>query len=189
MRVLTQAEAFVRMQLRFTEADANRASDEWGANCGPGAIAAVCGLSLDELRPHLGEFEAKGYTNPTLMWQVLGNLGVDFKVRTHQHNPFAREIDWPAFGLARVQWCGPWTGPKVPARVAYRHTHWVAALRIEGEPEPAVFDINAMRADGWIRLSMWRDTLVPWLLEQCEPKASGEWFLTHSVEIRRKVTL
>jgi hypothetical protein len=24
---------------------------------------------------------------------------------------------------------------------------------------------------------------VPWLLERCEPKASGKWFLTHSVEI------
>jgi hypothetical protein len=31
-------------------------------NCGPGAIAAICGLTLDDLRPHLGDFEQKRYT-------------------------------------------------------------------------------------------------------------------------------
>lgn len=31
-------------------------------------------------------------------------------------------------GINRVQWEGPWLEPGVPARVAYRHTHWVAHL-------------------------------------------------------------
>jgi len=56
---------------RFTEADANRAWEEWGANCGPAALAVVAGLSLDEVRPYLVDFEQKGYTNPTLMFQSL----------------------------------------------------------------------------------------------------------------------
>jgi hypothetical protein len=56
---------------RFTEADANRAHDEWGANCGPGAIAAILALTLDELRPYMGDFESKRYTNPTLMWATV----------------------------------------------------------------------------------------------------------------------
>lgn len=184
-RVLSDIEAFAWMAPSFSADDADRAADDWGANCGPGAIAAICGMSLDQLRPHLGDFESKQYTNPTLMWEVLRNLGVIFKVHTHQYNPFSRQLDWPYFGLARIQWEGPWTGPNVPARVAYRHTHWVAALRIEGEAEPAIFDINAVHAGGWIRLASWRDSLVPWLLERCEPKASGKWFLTHSVEIDR----
>jgi hypothetical protein len=180
---LSQLEAFARMQLRFTADDTERSADDWGANCGPGAIAAIAGLSLEDLRPHLGDFETKRYTNPTLMWQVLRNLGLAFQVSTHRYNPFAPQIDWPNFGLARIQWEGPWTGPGVPARAAYRHTHWVAAMRIEGESEPAIFDINAIHAGGWIRLASWRDLLVPGLLEHCEPKASGRWFLTHSVEI------
>lgn len=79
------------MQLRSTHEDANRAADEWGANCGPGAIAAICGLTLQELRPHMGDFEGKGYANPTLMWQVLRNLGVRFKV--YARPPFGPEID------------------------------------------------------------------------------------------------
>jgi hypothetical protein len=186
MSALSQAEGFDFMKrLPFNEADANRAYEEWGANCGPGAVAAICGKTLDDLRPHLGDFEAKRYTNPTLMWQVLRNLGVRFTVATHKFNPFEREIDWPVFGLARIQWNGPWNDFGVPARVAYRHTHWVASIRIEGEPEPAVFDINAIHAGGWIRLASWRDILVPCLLERCEPKATGGWFLTHSVEIDR----
>ena len=38
---------------RFSLSDAERVQDEWGANCGPGAVAAICGLTLDELRPHM----------------------------------------------------------------------------------------------------------------------------------------
>ena len=35
---------------RFTADDAHRAHREWGANCGPTAIAAICRLTLDEVR-------------------------------------------------------------------------------------------------------------------------------------------
>jgi hypothetical protein len=34
------------MNLRFTAVDAERASDEWGCNCGPSALAAITGRSL-----------------------------------------------------------------------------------------------------------------------------------------------
>ena len=48
-----------------------------------------------------------------------------------------------------------------------------------------IFDINAMCVGGWIDLPQWSTQLVPWLLKQCEPKATGGWWLTHAVEIRR----
>jgi len=63
------------LKLRFTEKDAIEAADEWGFNCGPAAVAAICGLSLPELRPQLVDFELKRYTNPTLMAQILKNVG------------------------------------------------------------------------------------------------------------------
>jgi hypothetical protein len=163
--------------LRFTLEDAERASDEWGANCGPGAIAAVMGMTLDELRPHMGDFEKKHYTNPTLMWQVLRNVGATWHLR--------KPIQWPNYGLARIQWEGPWTSPGVPPRVAYRHTHWVGAMRCFRREEIGVFDINAMNSGGWISLDDWMHTLVPWILEQCVPKANGNWNITHTVEIDR----
>lgn len=164
---------------RFTADDAELAFCEWGANCGPGAIAAICDLTLDELRPHLGDFESKRYTNPTLMWQVLRSLGVAFSYRGGN---LGRE-NWPRYGLARIQWTGPWTWPGVPPRAAYRHTHWVGSA-IDPARGVGVFDINALgNGSGWSSLEDWSGLLVPWLLEECEPRADGGWFITHAVEV------
>lgn len=176
--------------LRFTLDDAQRAGDEWGFNCGPGAVAGVCGLSIEELRPHLGDFEKKGYTNPTLMWNILEELGLKFRKRGIASN--VPVLDWPRFGLARVQWEGPWTAPGVPIRVRYRHTHWVGAMSdpndwtTPGWEEPRIFDVNCMCVGGWVSLSEWSRSVVPWLLGECVPKASGKWHLTHVVEINRE---
>lgn len=164
---------------RFTEADAQRAYEEWGANCGPGAIAAVLGMTLDQLRPHMSDFERKHYTNPLLMWEVLNRLGAKWRIVKPPRS-------WPNYGLARVQWEGPWTAPGVPPRVAYRHTHWVGAQYSAQRQDTGIFDINAMNSGGWVSVSDWAGTIVPWILEQCEPKASGRWHLTHVVEIERE---
>ncbi len=158
---------------RFTTDDAQRANNEWGANCGPGAIAVVSGLTLRDVRPFLGDFERKRYTNPTLMWEILNRLDLKWRLVKPPDS-------WPSFGLVRVQWEGPWTSPGVPARVAYRHTHWIAA-DASNRANVGVFDINC----GWTNAADWAATLVPWLLKECEPKASGEWHFTHVVEIDR----
>lgn len=166
---------------RFTADDAYRAFDTWGANCGPGAIAAICGLTLDEVRPHMGDFESKRYTNPTLMWSVLRNLGVRFSYRG---GDLGRE-NWPCYGLARIQWEGPWTKPGVPMRARYRHTHWVGAA-VDPERGVGIFDINAIgNGSGWCSVADWAGALVPIILEECVPKADGNWHITHSVEVER----
>ena len=172
-------------RVRFTLDEAQRAADEWNLNCGPASIAAVLGLTLENLRPHLGDFEQKGYTNPTLMWEILRNLKAPV-IRVVN-----REPQWPAYGLARVQWEGPWTAPGVPMRVRYRHTHWVGVCSdargwtTPGWAEPRIFDVNCMCVGGWVSLSEWSGAVVPWLVKQCEPRANGNWHLTHSVEIER----
>ena len=164
---------------RFTVEDADRAYEEWGANCGPGAIAAMCGLTLDEVRPHMGDFEQKHYTNPTLMWRVLQSIGVRFSYR----GGHLGQTNWPRWGLCRVQWEGPWTQPGVPVRAAYRHTHWIGAT-VDPDKGVGVFDINAIgNGSGWCALEEWAGTLVPWLLEECVPRANGGWYLTHVVEV------
>jgi hypothetical protein len=171
---------------KFTADDAQRAFESWGANCGPGALAAVTGLTLDEVRPHLTGFDQKHYTNPSMMFAALRSLDLKWEPRMTSR--------WPRFGLARVQWHGPWTQPGVPVRAAYRHTHWVAAeciqrkLRASGslappEPDISIFDINCINVGGWVPLSVWSEQVVPWLLKQCEPKADGQWHLTHAIEI------
>jgi len=137
------------------------------------------GLTLDEVRPLILGFEDRRYTNPTMMQGALRRLGAKWS------NP--APVIWPIHGLVRIQWEGPWTKPGVPARVAYRHTHWVAARTVvKPRFSIGVFDINAMNSGGWIPLKEWGEVLVPWLLQECEPKATGRWWLTHVYEIERK---
>ncbi len=181
-----------RLRARFNLDDALHAGQLWGANCGPGAIAAITGLTLAELRPHMGDFECKRYTNPTLMWRVLKKLGVKYRCTlVDQSSESQGWLAFPEYGLARVQWEGPWTAPGVPIAARYRHTHWVgSASNGADHASPAweelyVFDINAICAGGWIPYSEWAGSLVPWLLKQCEPKSSGRWHITHAVHIDR----
>ena len=162
--------------VHFTQSEAEAASETWGLNCGPGAVAAICGLTLDELRPHLGDFETKRYTNPTLMWSILDSIGAQWRLTKPS-------VTWPTHGLARIQWEGPWTAPGVPARAAYRYTHWVGAHRDQSEVD--IFDINCMNVGGWVSLWDWTDLLVPWLLREVAPRANGRWHLTHCVEVGR----
>jgi hypothetical protein len=163
--------------LRFGLEDAQRASTGWGANCGPGAIAAIMGMTLDEVRPYLGDFERKRYTSPTLMREVLDRIG-----RGYFFNK--PPLTWPQYGLARIQWHGPWMTPGVPIGARERHTHWVASCR-SGRRGIGIFDINAMSSGGWISLRDWGETLVPWLLKEAVPRADGQWSITHAIEVSR----
>lgn len=164
--------------LKFDFQHVQAAFDAWGCNCGPGALAAVTGRTLDEVRPHVPGFEDKRYTNPSMMYAALDRL-----IGSHWRLQLPLK-GWPSYGLARIQWEGPWSQPGVPKRVAYRHTHWVGVLS-RSLADIEVFDINAMipPANGWISLKEWSQALVPWLLGQTEPKATGDWHITHAIEI------
>ena len=170
---------------RFTEDDVERAADAWGANCGPVSVAAICELTLDEVYPHVGEFATKRYTNPTLMFAMLRSLGVKFEAGMLGYG--AREMRlqaWPHYGLARVQWEGPWTKPGVPIKARYRKTHWVGCAYDDDTGERGIFDVNCMsNGDGWVRLHDWETILVPWLVPQVDPRADGRWHLTHAIEV------
>lgn len=165
---------------RFTTDDAVHAWDEWGANCGPGAIAGILGLSLDDIRPHMGNFESKRYTNPALMERVLNSLDAPWRFSENTNT-------WPAYGLARVQWEGPWTEPGVPDGARQRQTHWVAAAATPSGNH-LIFDINCICVGGWVSLAEWSDKVVPWLLREVVPGANGRWHLTHVIEIEPPTT-
>lgn len=165
--------------LRFSATDAERAFDAWGANCGPGALAAVSGLPLDGVREHLRSFDQKRYTNPSMMLEALRSLQIPFRLILRP--PATSTTVWPQrLGLVRVQWTGPWTAPGVPIRVRYRHTHWIAAARTASD-DIGVFDINCMDSGGWVSLASWIDVIVPYLT-RAHSRADGGWHQTHVVE-------
>jgi hypothetical protein len=172
---------------RFTLADADRAHDEWGANCGPGALAAIMGMTLDEVRPHLIGFDYKRYTNPTMMFDALKSIGAKYRSAALGYALTPDDfIGWPRYGLVRIQWEGPWTRPEVPMRARYRYTHWVGGQG--GRSSYGVFDINCMNnGTGWCSLQDWTRVIAPHLISQY-PRASGKWHITHSIEIKQPTT-
>ena len=170
---------------QFTLADVERANAAWGANCGPTALAAICGLTLDEVRPHMGDFESKRYTNPTLMFAALRSTGRPWRrVGIHLIETLGLASAWPRWGLCRIQWEGPWTQPGVPAAARYRNTHWVGAA-YHVERGMGVWDVNALaNGTGWVAMADWEHVVVPSILETY-PRASGGWHITHAIEVDR----
>lgn len=169
--------------IRFDASEAQRAFNDWNFNCGPGALCAAFDLSPEEIRSHLGNFEQRGYLDPDLMRDVLMSLAAAYHWNSFEGTPPANDPRmWPDFGLVRVQWDGPWCGPIQPASSRLRHSHWVAH-RLNPEKGNQVFDVNATCVGGWIDREEWGSHLVPWLLKQCEPDASGNWWVTHSVSL------
>lgn len=173
---------------RFTEAEMESAYEEWGANCGPTAAAAILGLTLDEVRPlfEAAGFAEKRYTNPTMMLDVLRAHGGKWEQRTGTRLP---ADPWPIWGLARIQWEGPWTAVGVPKAASYRHTHWVGAARRAVDPtmtaDVGIYDCNAMANEtGWVSLHGWSSIVVPFILEG-HKHASGTWSVTHAIEVHR----
>lgn len=165
------------MLMPFTLADADAAYESWGCNCGPSALAAMLGMSLDEVRPHLIGFDAKRYTNPTMMFDALQSIG----------RPWRKVgAAWPRYGLARIQWHGPWMRPEVPIRARYRQTHWVGSWITETRGH-GIWDINAMgNGTGWCARADWERELVPHILREAVPRADGQWSVTHGIEIERR---
>lgn len=161
---------------RFTLADAERAHDDWSCNCGPGALAAILDLTLEEVHPLIPGFDAKRYTNPTMMNAALRNASRPFK-----------KIGalWPGFGLVRIQWEGPWTEPGVPMAARYRFTHWVGTELRTADAKRGVFDINCMNnGSGWCSLDDWAGNVAPWLAA-LYPQSTGLWHVTHGLEVVR----
>lgn len=173
--------------LRITPELSEAASRAWGFNCGPASVCAVAGLTPDEVRPRLGDFEARRYTNPMMMRRILGELGL--RVREKFKAPPActapPDFDWTSLSvvpraLVRIQWGGPWCAAGVPVAARYRHSHWIATRPPSGPWDADVFDVNA---GAWIEGPRWRLRLVPWLLSECEPKSDGAFWPTHVWEV------
>lgn len=177
---------------RFTNAESDLAHEEWKFNCGPGALCGLLRLTPTEIRPRLYDFENKGYTNPTLMRQVVESLGLSVQqvYRQDREVSNAMAVPWPKFGLVRIQFTGKWTKPGVPMRVRYWYTHWMAVRcpvlhPAKTDTQVAIFDVNTMgrqaanKLEGWCSLKDWMALIEP----QLRPDDGDGWFPTHLWEV------
>lgn len=171
----------------FTKRDFEVANNQWGCNCGPSAIAAVLGLSLDEVGNLMKplQFHSKRFTNPTMARGTLRAAGVrirELSLRDREQNVFPRR------GLVQIQWTGPWTREGANKRWAYMHTHWIAAWETMresgylGEMQifTEVFDCNVI--DFVCPLNNWQLFVAPKLAASI-PRGDLGWFIKHSWEI------
>ncbi len=157
-----------RRSTLYAPQDVDYAHEAWGANCGPCALAALVGVPVDAVREYFPGFPDRPHTNPTIMREAIARAGVR-----------EREVllrgprDFPLHGLAFIQWEGPWTQPGVPARAAYRYTHWIA---VHGDD---VYDANF---DGWCSRANWEATVVPVITRDIK-RATGGWFVRMRFEL------
>lgn len=172
-------------QILFGQDEFEAAAREWNCNCGPSALAAALGWTLDEVREIVEQagFGARGYTSPTMMRDCIDMAGRTFREITRRRRlpPSILPEPLPICGLVRVQWTGPWTAPGANPRWAYRHTHWIASFNLpEREGGCYVFDCNG----GARTYRSWADEIVP-ILTSHTPRADGDWFATHLWEMCR----
>lgn len=159
----------------YTPPDVEDAYDAWGANCGPCALAAVLGVPVSRVRRLFPDFERKPWVNPSTMWTAL---------TLARRKAVKRGWDWPAYGLACVQWDGWWCAKDKPVKLAYRYTHWIAVAHTEYGR--MVYDVNAAVEGedvmgGWVPFAWWRDEVAPEIIASI-PGAIN-WWLRWTCEV------
>ncbi|NTX08916.1 hypothetical protein [Myxococcus sp. CA040A] len=157
----------------FTPPDLLEANEDWKANCGPSALAAVLGVPLRQVRAAFPSFPAKPWTTPTSMAASFAAQGVRHRVQ--QGMP-----PGDVHGVAFVQLRGTWDS--APERAQCRHTHWVGIRRTGGAL--AVYDCNAGAAGGWLPADAWKAQVLAGLLAR-HGGASGKWAVRVVLEVLR----
>lgn len=145
--------------------DIDQANKEWGANCGPCALAAAIGKDLADVREALPGFSVRKYMNVTQMKDAL-------KVLKVQHRFAAGYGD----GLLHIQWGG---FEILPTWVQYEHTHWIA---VKGD---AVFEVSAGE---WVTFEEWK-RVMPAAMKENVTGCNGKWSVRSRLELgpRRRV--
>ncbi len=164
----------------FTEEEFRLANAAWGCNCGPSALAFVLQKPLEVARDAIPSFMERGYTSPTMMRLALERLGLPPHMAVIRP-PIDRQ-SLPALlfharpALVRIQFTGPWMGPRAHPKAAYAHTHWIVAWEETATPgsirDLRVFDCNG----GILSFDDWQSSVLPHLIPQ---RGDGGWYPTH----------
>lgn len=156
-------------------ADIAEHARDWGANCGPVALAALLELELPDVFALMdGGFP--GFTNLTMMRSWLKRAGF-MALDPSEVGPKAimRGVSkWPEHGLAFLQVLGPWMNGK--PKEQYKYTHWIAVSGCSGY----VYDVNA---EEWQGARAWELRTVPGLLNA--HSCSSGWEVRQVLEVRK----
>ena len=165
----------------YTPTDTHAAHDAWGANCGPGAIAAAFGVEVGAVRAAVskrGRFA--GYMGVADVQRACAELG---RAITRSSSKPGEIEAWPRdeTHLAMIAVDGPWRhDPHAAARRRHlvavrRHVWFEAAL-----PELwKIYDVNA-GAGEWIGSKPWARWVMDRLAadQRIYPGSTGRWLIT-----------
>jgi hypothetical protein len=84
--------------LLYDDAESDRCHDEWKASCGHHSIAAVCEVTLEDVRKAVTH--TKGWMNPTNVAATLRTLGFPFTLTK------GLKTKEPTTGINRIQFEG-----------------------------------------------------------------------------------
>jgi hypothetical protein len=171
----------------YEPSDVDEQHEEWGANCGPTAIAALTHREVKDVRglvEHVanGERAKKkglnglwlGYMNAGHLTTALSELGHSPKRSDFKPS----EWKWPKKGLAMVQIEGPWCYPPAKPAARFRYTHTVAVVDAGGDIGVLVYDGNVGE---WAWEKWWAEKIMGWLVGE-EKRATG-WYVTTTLEV------
>lgn len=169
--------------------DVDEAHAEWGANCGPCALAAALGKCVADVRVAVSKPERqlellgpsssyRGFMGIRDMREALQALRVPI-VRTWLRQPSRMLDDLDDTSghsvLIILQWSGPWND--VP-RAAATYRHFVVYRNgFVGPIGPKwIYDANF----GWLPMSVWAEHIVPGLIP---PRGDGAWLVDWAAEL------
>jgi len=171
-----------RPQLSFNWEAYESAHRRNGANCGPGALAAVLGIHIDQAVEALPQFARYGFTTEVMMAVGLARFGQPFDWALAR--PDLDPLEWPSLGLVRIAFEGGWTAAGDRMEELQR-SHWVATNR-KSSGQLEIFDINSIWSTGWMDFKAWREEMVPWIVDRLVDGANGAWHVVETIEIHRE---
>jgi hypothetical protein len=163
----------------YTPPDVDQAHAEWGANCGPAALAAIIGSPLAAVKDAFQRygFGQRGYCNPSQMVQAVRDLGHSAELTRHARTGI-RGREFPQHGVVFLQFTSEYIDC-LPIPAQYRLTHWIGMHSFGGD-SLCVYDVNS----GW---EPWQDWCVEvWPRLAAANRNATESWTRSAYEIRRR---
>jgi hypothetical protein len=143
--------------------DVRLASRLKGANCGPASYAAAFERDVLEVMSRFPQFPKRPYTTTRQMEEAFEADGIVTE---------RLDREFPADGVALLQFIGPWGDETTNSSAALKRTHWVG---VKGE---LMYDLNW---GAWLPLISWEAVVYP-MFADFEPRISG-WTVRCGLEI------
>jgi len=144
-----------------TPTDVRLANKLFEANCGPACLAAILSVQVCDVMCLFEHFPTRPFTSRRKMEEILHSLNI----------PFSRTQNLPRFGLALIQFEGPWSQISGSEKWTSRYTHWVAVSN------GTIYEVNAER---WLTQAEWSIATERLLVHY--PRATG-WRIKEGLEV------